>query len=254
MKFLFIDTHPNPRQFWDGLCPITPEDFTARLSEGLPEGGTLRIDFTSPDSIVFHLAICEDSKIMLNTTRSFTPANGIGDHILTEIDPDWQGNGLAARLEGNYIQLMREIGLRQINIHACLTDGAYIWARHGYAPTSKAWQELRGEIRDRVNELRHQHILAELNGVSRPPLPETALDLADKLCGETDPKTIWTIADLAPQVEGRKLGRRLLWRQNWQGTLDLRDPQAMARQRAAVSRVKKTARSSALPLLEKSGR
>lgn len=130
------------------------------------------------------------------------------------------------RLRAN-IDHYRQLGLSHVDVNAGLDRGGYAWARYGFVPSQESWDVLRAALRARVNE------------PSLDLAPAERRALLD-LLGNSEPRTIWTIADnrTPAVINGQPLmfrgkpvplGNHLLSGTNWSGSLDLNDASVMRR-------------------------
>jgi hypothetical protein len=145
-------------------------------------------------------------------------------HDLFQLNSSVQGAGLGKQALRDSVKLYESMGVEHVKVFANIDAGGYAWARYGYVPTATDW----GYVSNRAR--------AALQNV-----PDDLITSAQRLeiltiLSDTDPKAIWRLADirLPSPIPGRPLGRALLEGSDWNGILDLTDPEAMKRFRNYV--------------------
>lgn len=130
------------------------------------------------------------------------------DHSLFKLEAGDTGKGLAKRVLAKQVRLYQELGVKEVRVHANIDVGGYAWAKYGFKPNKNSWDFIR-------------------NHVQRKHLGEMGTETA--LAAGKDSRAIWAISDLP---DG--LGKRILLESDWEGALDLMDPEAMRRFNAYV--------------------
>lgn len=112
------------------------------------------------------------------------------------------GAGIGKTILGNMMAIYQEQGVQRIHVDAGLDRGGYAWAKFGFRPTEKSWN----------NDIKEWFIGAE---------DLFPADLKSKL-NLNDSRAIWTVAD-------HPGGKEILSGSQWDGYLDLKDEEAMNR-------------------------
>jgi hypothetical protein len=148
-------------------------------------------------------------------------------HSLFQLDSAVQGSGLGKRTLRESIDLYEQIGVTKVNVFANIDAGGYAWARYGYKPIARDWPELQSRAR------------AALANIA-DDIPDAVRAQINTILSDPDPAAIWRLADIRTPVTIRlsqppiPLGRALLQGSDWNGVLDLTDPEAMKRFRNYV--------------------
>lgn len=122
-------------------------------------------------------------------------------HLVFELPASKRAHGIGKQVLAGEVELYKKLGLQTVELTANLSVGGYAWAKYGFLPDKTTWDVMRGNM---------------------------PLDL-DPAFKRPDPKLIWKLAD-SPNGKDFLIGR------SWQGTLDLNDPESMARFNAYVQR------------------
>ena len=218
-----------PEPHWRALQPglatverLCQVDLGAYFRELFPEGaigpGSVQIKGKEGEAVV-DFSLMEGGREVGSMVRSFK--RGTVHHDFFRLTESKQGAGLAKRILRRSVAFYERFGFESVDLLASLGVGGYAWAKYGFTPVDEAEKaNLSRRIRGRLGEL-------EL----APPVKA----VVNHLLEDRDPKSLWTLADLAMPVEHRgvttKLGQALLLGQTWTGRLDLHD--AEARQRFA---------------------
>lgn len=128
-----------------------------------------------------------------------------------EITKAAQGKAHAKTLLRNQVQLWDHLGVTRMELFANVDVGGYAWARYGYLPDADDW----GLLKRRITL---QRTRAEASGVSFSP---SSVKVMDAVLGSEDPRGVWALAGLKDSVDGIPLGKHLLLKSMWNGSLDL---------------------------------
>lgn len=189
---------------------LSPEELYHRMTGGL--GGDLQAMTRAedPDVVTFMGGVPNSHSFF----RDVNLREGYADHSSFEVEDVMQGRDVAKSVLAGQIDAYRKMGLREVRTTANLDVGGYAWAKYGFAPGEGDWNMLRREIYGKIDDY-------------SPPAPE--YDAYSKILDSRDPKSIWALSD-------SPLGKNLLIGRYWNGKLDLRDRDSMARFDAYVSR------------------
>jgi hypothetical protein len=127
------------------------------------------------------------------------------------------------------------MGVKKVTLHANIDVGGYAWARFGFTPTQRSWNDLRESMSYWVNadEVTTDWLGNEYQPLNIPPRQRKALT---KILSDPGPKGIWKIADA--RIGDRKIGKEILMERDWEGEMRLDDAEAMARFNHYVGRSK----------------
>lgn len=166
--------------------------------------------------------------------RILKPATGEAEHDYLKFGPGVQDKGYGKKLVQSQIAAYPDMGINKVKMFANVDVGGYSWAKYGWLPEQEDWDALRGDIR--------KHLNGQTNTASGQPnlkLPNiTPADRRElgKILQDNDPRAIWDLADLDTDVGAKDargkpapLGKALLLGKDWNGTLDLRNPEQMER-------------------------
>ena len=140
------------------------------------------------------------------------------EHSVLEVSPALQRTGAVKDFLASSIKLYQQIGVKEVALNANIDVGGYAWARYGWAPgDAQLWRILGRTLRSR------------LDNFSGDEVPSNVRDAVWKILDKPDPKSVWELADLNFEVDGERLGKKLLLGTNWDGVLRLDDKEAMDR-------------------------
>lgn len=155
-------------------------------------------------------------------------------HDYFRVPPIAQASGIATSVLRNQFELYRKMGLDFVDLHANLEVGGYAWAKYGFSPRERDWVDVAnraGQIA--INEVRAGRMS-----------PAMARDV-HRILTNRDPRSIWNLSDIeakSPYVldngKPEKWGQFLLAGSDWFGKFDLKDPSALSRFDAYVSKKK----------------
>lgn len=149
-------------------------------------------------------------------TRTLTLRDGevtVG-HEMFRVSSSAQGGGVAKSMLKQSFKLYEEMGVSKVTLEANINVGGYAWAKYGFLPDAGEWEYLRKSLTKNLDALALSDELAA---------PLRALINGD------DPKAIWVLSDSI-------YGKNLLLDTSWEGYIDLKDEQAMARFRGYISK------------------
>lgn len=159
-------------------------------------------------------------------------------------DSKRHGAGTARQFLKNLMEVMEhpDIDLNLINLHAT-NIGSYAWAKFGFVPDEDSWQKVRNNAQAIFDRDQHRFDIS----------PEERA-LFGKIIKSDDPQDIWLLSDLAsralptdnPNLDGMKLGQRLLINNPWEGNLERNNPLAMQRFNAYTHRGQEQSRADKL--------
>jgi hypothetical protein len=146
--------------------------------------------------------------VLITTTDRFAY------HDLMIADPISSGSKIADRLLKRAAQVYRKVCIKRIELVAGLSRGGALWAKFGFRPkTDQDWQNCRDQIRENLTALDES---VQLRWG----------DVVESIVAMRSPRAIWLISEIREQVQGVKLGDRLLSGTIWPGVLDFDDSEA----------------------------
>lgn len=231
-EYLPIDEHY--LKAWNKFIKITPLEIYDILSKDLPLGldEKLRTSLSISDSgmafLKYHTGHEQCSSFV--GCRYFNLKKGVVSHQRMDIDKDMQGKGIAKVFLRNSMVLYERLGVKKIKIQAAKT-GSYAWAKFGFLPEQSYWDRLS---RDAWKEVQRM-----------PNLPHKEYKVLEKILKSDDVRAIWMLSDLTYKINGLSLGKFFLMQKAWDGSLDLKNKEQMARFEAYVSPVEKNLEKSA---------
>jgi SPP1 gp7 family putative phage head morphogenesis protein len=176
---------------------------TAALLAGKPDGLAVTARWADDDGYVNFRAYADGFELQ----RVFKPgdAGWAVKHEWFEVDRRYQQGGLAKRMLLGALPFYDSADVVRIEVQAALSQGAYVWARAGFAPDQPAL--VRRQLLERARELLRDEDL------------KVALSV---IVAAADDEVVWRLAGL--RRSGRNLGHLVLAGWNWYGHLDLGNP------------------------------
>ena len=180
------------------------------------------------NQMTFEGPLVKNGQQIGNISREINPETGEVHHGYLKFNGPTQGAGLGKQLLGNQVDLYNKMGMKSIGLFANIDVGGYAWAKYGFQPKPYDWTTLQSGMNRRLMGL---HQSGEIS-------PE-ALDAAQTLIRQPDPKALWNISDITGKTKsGEPLGKKLLLNQSWSGSLNLKDPETMDRFNAYINKGK----------------
>ena len=180
------------------------------------------------NQMTFEGPLVKNGQQIGNISREINPETGEVRHGYLRFNGPTQGAGLGKQLLGNQVDLYNKMGMKSIGLFANIDVGGYAWAKYGFQPKPYDWTTLQSGMNRRLMGL---HQSGEIS-------PE-ALDAAQTLVRQPDPKALWNISDITGKTKsGEPLGKKLLLNQSWSGSLNLKDPETMDRFNAYINKGK----------------
>jgi hypothetical protein len=159
----------------------------------------------------------------------------VANHDGFVINGEGKGEGIGKRVLKAQFDEYERMGVARVKVHANIDVGGYAWARFGFVPTQRSWNELRASMKAWVNS---DTVLSDDFGNEYQPLkiPQRQRKALTKILDNPDPKGIWKIADA--RHRNRNLGKEILMERDWEGEIRPTDADAMARFNHYVGRSK----------------
>jgi hypothetical protein len=151
------------------------------------------------DSVTTDLYFRQDRKLFIGSVEPLTNEAAAASAAFKEVMTDIYGTA-------------EQLGLPSIEAIAGSDMGGFAMAKYGFAPTVQGWENVKEQI---------TRILAK-SGI-KDMLTDDELLLLDGILESDDPKDIFALADMP------HLGEVLLSGSTYQGFLDMRDPESVAR-------------------------
>jgi hypothetical protein len=127
------------------------------------------------------------------------------------VAPTGRGGATTRQLLQNVLLIERDCGIGRMTLQAALTHGAYVWAVHGFLPTtSAAWTALAGRLTTKLATLAPSCTAAQVAAIQQ-------------LLKSPDRQALRAIAATRVPAGGMALGKQLLMGESWNGELDLSD-------------------------------
>ena len=159
-----------------------------------------------------------DSSAITAIHRSFNLNDHVANHEYFLMPEEYRGKDLGKQVIGSSVEYYRKIGIKKVNLNADLSVGGYAWAKYGFVPDQSTWNNFRFNLSIQLDTMK-------VMGIGDYP------EHIQKILENPDPKAIWALSD-TPE------GKKFLLGKSWNGTLNLEDPESMARFDAYISRKK----------------
>jgi hypothetical protein len=161
-------------------------------------------------------------------SRTFDMDTKTVKHDYFELEDAYQGKDIAKHIFAASIPEYQKLGMKKVKVGAGLSRGGYAWLKYGFVPDRNSMG----------------YLMSNLRNMATTPARKAAL----RLVKESDPKTLWALAD-------SKVGKEMLSGRGWNGVLDLENKDQMDRFNAYVGKAKpiKRKRRPAMMRVGKSG-
>lgn len=220
---------------WERHTGISEDDTIEMLTQGLPHSIAIDLKFKEDENrgVIRMFDTAGPEEIELRSFNMNTMTAAPGD--IRVID---QGQGVGRKILRNEVEFFAACGIKKFEIYASSEAGGYVWARFGFLPKSPQTGELKEDLKWRFGLI--ESVLE----------PDEAKQLK-KLIELKNPQDLWQVADLRVNMTPRlqnipnktlqklcdrlvmppimPLGRLLLTGANWDGYIDLKNKEQMAR-------------------------
>jgi GNAT superfamily N-acetyltransferase len=218
---------------WVNEIPMLgPTDLLHLIRDGLDGAAVAaRTEFTRDGRFDLTLAIgdAHSHKAVALVERRFSLKDSSVEHHWLRVVKSSQNQGFGAHVIGALLPLYEALAIYQIRLTAGLSAGGAVWGKFGFAPDPTEWTRIQPTIR--------ANIAAVMAGQGLPQAIREMCEAAHWLAGDSNPKNLWLISDLAGKqgVGGVRLGTLLLRNVRWRGSLSFADPEAVNRLRDRLS-------------------
>jgi hypothetical protein len=166
-----------------------------------------------------------DSSTVKRITRTIRLDQRKVDHDYFVVSEGSQGSGAAKRILKEAVEAYVKMGIDQVDVHANIDVGGYAWVKYGFLQTRSDWDGMRAVMKGKLG--RKFGVKSLLNESD-----QQAWEDVEAILDNGDPKAMWLLADSKLTINGDSVGKKLLLGSNWYGSLNLRDPESLARFRA----------------------
>jgi hypothetical protein len=180
--------------------------FTVRFS-----AGSFVLRAISGDRLLVRARVYQAAVHIATLALRFDPSQRRVHISWFVVAPTGRGGATARYLLQNIFLIERDCGIGRMTLQAALTHGAYVWAVHGFLPTtSAAWTALAGRLATKFAAVATSCTASQVAAVQQ-------------LLKSPDRRALRAIAATAVPVGGTALGKHLLMGERWDGELDLSD-------------------------------
>jgi GNAT superfamily N-acetyltransferase len=198
---------------------ITPKDLQEKLSSEIGESEKLHLSISTRDARFggggLYLTVEGRS---FYAERSFYSRGNTVYHDVFQVNERARGKGIASTLNLAMLDIYDNAGINKIGI-ASAEVGSYAWLRCGFVPNSVNVPTIRGECKDRIEELNETDAYSAQVTKAKSLLEQV----------KSDPKAFIAVAALRDVIKHPYTGKRmslgyyLLQDTGWEGSLDLND-------------------------------
>ncbi len=201
-------SHDESIKVFNDHIRVRPKEFIRGLSSGL-----------TPTSVGMRasgkrLTVSANLEGQGRLNRSFDFHSMSVDHAYFQLPRNVQGGGAAKQVLAGQMETYKQLGIKEITLHANIDVGSYAWAKYGFYPRVSDWHSFRGELQRKVTSLH---------------LPRDVAGRVNTILSSDDPRAIWRLADLPDKVDGQSVAKRILMNTHWYATFKLDDELAMKR-------------------------
>jgi len=173
----------------------TPEKFYRAMTEGLPRGTELKVNFDRYGDLNSVNYNFKDGEDRFSFMRDFV--GPYVTHLHADVSPGLRGSGIGRIVNGHLFRLYQKIGIKRIDLYA--NDlGSYVWARSGFVPSPESWAVLQEHVGRRLDFFEKE-----------AKLPYGCVKALRAALSSADPKSFWFIVDQQYPCYGAALGKLL---------------------------------------------
>lgn len=206
-------TQGSVNEIVEHIADAVPGEFTVQLKSGKDVDG---------HPYVRSVMLANNNATVVNTYHRHKDGTLEVHHDLLELPRGVQGQGVGKELLRQELEDYQRIGVDQVSLLANIDVGGYAWAKYGFTldPDMDAYR-LRAALETNMEKKDVDDVLRRrVRGI----IDQHIVDDEENL----DPRVIWKIADLTGP-NGEKQGADVLLGADWDGVLNLKDPETMAR-------------------------
>ncbi len=180
--------------------------FTVRFS-----AGSFVLRAVSGDRLLVRARVYQAAVHIATLALRFDPTQRQAHISWFVVAPTGRGGATTRHLLQNILLIQRDCGIGRTTLQAALTHGAYVWAVHGFLPTTSAtWTALVGRLATKFATVAASCTSSQVSAVQQ-------------LLKSPDRRALRAIAAITVPVGGMALGKHLLMGERWDGELDLSD-------------------------------
>lgn len=227
--------NPLAASAWERHTGISEEDTVEILAKDLPHGISIHLQFKEDENrgVIRMIDTAGPVEIELRSFNMNTMTAAPGD--IKVID---QGQGVGRKILRNELEFFAACGIQKFQIYASSEAGGYVWARFGFLPSNPKTGELKEDLEWRfglIEPLLNPDEAKQLKKLIELKKPQDLWQLADMRVnmtprlGNIANKTLQQLCDRLELPAIMPLGRLLLTGSNWDGYIDLKNKEQMAR-------------------------
>lgn len=173
----------------------------------------------------------EGEGIYLNRGFFISEGNLIVNHSLQKFPSGLQRKGLSKRIMSLLFEQYEKMGVKRVDVHASMQNGAYTWARYGFAVDNPTLAKFA--VDNRKAKLTKSEYEDAVQTISQ--------------YGESEPFPMWKLAE-------KPYGKKLLVGNEWMGFVDLTNKEQMEYLHNYIAAAKPLNQSIPKPKLGEKGR
>lgn len=182
-----------------------------QMLTGRFNAGSVVLRTLSGDRLLVRARIYQAAVHIATVALRFDPLRQQAHISWFVVAPTGRGGATTRHLLQNILLIERDCGIGRTTLQAALTHGGYVWAVHGFLPTSSGtWTALAGR-------------LATKFATVASTLTSSQVAAVGQLLRSPDRRALRAIAALIIPFGGTTLGKHLLMGESWDGELDLSD-------------------------------
>jgi hypothetical protein len=152
-------TSENAKKFverWEGNIKVAPEEFKKEFLGSVKASMDLNYDADDDMLTVGGNVLDDKDRPIGRYERVIDFANNKAESAYFKINKTdaegnkIQGHGIGKEVLARNVEFYQKIGLDQVDVHANIDVGGYAWAKYGYVPSQRSWDQLRDELREKA--------------------------------------------------------------------------------------------------------
>ena len=140
--------HQQKRRWDASNPPLLPPSEWSKLLEHIQCSHAIRVNIRRKRIVVASIVATREDKPLFYARRQFCRETVRVEHTYLVVNPSFRQAGIGMQITANALAVYPQMGFKEIQLDAGLTDGGLVWARLGYVPVDRRqWERVKRAVR-----------------------------------------------------------------------------------------------------------